>query len=103
MRGPHTSIMNETKISPAPTANDLMTPYAERAAREAVERAETRRLELAEQRSPDNPPSVRIRIWEKVHALRLPRNPEHPILDVIATDTGLTLAQVQDEQRTRFL
>ena len=103
MRGPHSSIMNETKISPSPTANDLTTPYAERAAREAGQRAETRRLELAEQRSADNPPSVRIQIWEKVHALRLPRDPEHPILYVIATGTGLTLAQVQDEQRTRFL
>lgn len=80
-----------------------MTPYADRAAREAVERVEARRFELAEQPSADNPPSVRIRIWEKLHALRLPRDPQHPILYVIATDTGLTLAQVQDEQRTRFL
>jgi hypothetical protein len=95
--------MNETKTSPVPTANDLMTPYAERAAREAGQRAETRRLELAEQRSVDNPPSVRIRIWEKVHALRLPRDPEHLILYVIASGTGLTLAQVRDEQRTRLL
>jgi hypothetical protein len=75
-----------------------LTPYAE-----ADQRAETRRLELAEQRSSDNPPGVRIQIWEKVHALRLPRDPEHPILYVIATGTGLTLAQAQDEQRTRFL
>ena len=91
--------MNETKISPVHTANE---PYAERAAREAAERAEKRRLELAEQRSADNPPSVRIRVWEKVHALRLPRDPEHPILYVVATGTGLTLAQVRDEQRTRL-
>jgi hypothetical protein len=76
--------------------------YAERAAREAGERAEKRRLELVEQRSADNPPSIRIRVWEKVHALCLPRDPEHPILYVIATGTGLTLAQVREEQRTRF-
>lgn len=36
--------MNETKISPMPTANDLMTPHAERAAREAGQRTKTRRL-----------------------------------------------------------
>lgn len=95
--------MNETKISPLPAANDLMTRYAERAAREAGQRAEARRLELAEQRSVDKPPSVRIRIWEKVHALRLAPAPEHPILYVIATGTGLTLGQVRDEQRTRLL
>lgn len=75
---------------------------AERAARDAAERAELRRLELAEQRSADNPPDVRIRMWEKLHALRLPRDPEHPIIYVIATDTGLTLSQVREEQRTRF-
>ena len=101
--------MKETKKSPAGTAYNFVSyaerttrEVAERAAREADERAEKRRLKLAEQRSTDNPPSVRIRIWEEVHALRLPRNPEHPILYVIATGTGLTLAQVRDEQRTRF-
>ena len=95
--------MNETKLSPAPTANELVMPYAERAARGARQRAETRSLEPAEQRSADHPPSVRIRVWEKVHALRLPRDPEHPILHVIAVGTGLTLAQIRDEQRTRLL
>ncbi len=84
------------------TADPFAKTYAERAAREAGERAEKRRLELAEQRSADNPPGVRIRVWETVHALRLPRDPEHPILFVIATGTGLTVAQVREEQRTRF-
>ena len=48
-----------------------------------------------------NPPDVRIRTWEKVHGLRMPTDPMHPILDVIAVGTRLTLAQVQEEQRTR--
>lgn len=80
--------------------NDLT--HADRQAQEVFERAEKRRLELEQQRSELNPPNVRITVWEKVHALRLPRNPGHPILYIIATDTGLTLAQVQEEQRTRF-
>lgn len=84
-------------------ADPFAKTYAEQAAREAGERAEKRRLELAEQRSPDNPPGIRIRVWEKVHALRLPRDPEHPILFVVAAGTGLTLAEVREEQRTRFL
>lgn len=82
--------------------NDRVTPYAERQAREIFERAEKRRLELEQQSSGLNPPDARISVWEHVHALRLPRDPKHPILYVIATDTGLTLAQVQEEQRTRF-
>ena len=83
-------------------ADPFAKTYAERLAREASERAEKRRLELAEQRSADNPPALRIRLWEKVHELRLPRDPEHPILFVIATGTRLTLAQVRQEQQTRF-
>ena len=80
---------------------ELIRTHAERLALEALERAQKRRLELAEQRSDLNPPDVRIRVWEKVHALRLPGDPMHPVLDVIAIGTGLTLAQVQEEQRAR--
>jgi len=38
---------------------------------------------------------------EKVHALRLPSDPEHPILDQIALATQLSLADIQAEQRIR--
>jgi hypothetical protein len=84
-----------------PPAADLIKTHAERRAQEERERAEKRRLELAEQRSNLNPPGVRIRMWEKVHELRLPSDPAHPILDVIAVSTRLTLAEVQEEQRMR--
>jgi hypothetical protein len=80
---------------------DLTKTAAERLAHEEYERAEKRRQELAEQRSDLNPPDVRIRMWEKVHQLRLPSDPAHPILDVIAVTTRLTLAEVREEQRTR--
>jgi hypothetical protein len=80
---------------------DLVKTSAERLAQEANERAEKRRQELAEQRSDLNPPDVRIRTWEKLHQLRLPVDPAHPILDVIAISTRLTLEQVREEQRTR--
>ena len=66
-----------------------------------IVRARPERLELAEQRSEVNPPEVRIRAWEKVHGLRLPADAAHPILDVIAVSTRLTLEQVQEEQRAR--
>jgi len=74
---------------------------AERLEQEARERAERRRVELAEQRSDVHPPEVRIRTWERLHGLRLPSDPEHPILDLVAVSTRLTLAQVQEEQSAR--
>ena len=84
-----------------PRTGDLVKNPAERRAHEESERAEKRRQELAEQRSDLNPPELRIRAWEKIHQLRLPSDPAHPILDVIAVSTRLTLAEVQEEQRTR--
>jgi hypothetical protein len=84
-----------------PRTSDLVKTPAERLAHEEFERAEKRRLELAEQRSDLNPPDVRIRTWEKIHALRLPSDPAHPILDVIAISTRLTIEEVREEQRTR--
>ena len=80
---------------------DFVKTAAERLEQEDHERAEQRRQELAEQRSDLNPPEVRIRTWEKLHQLRLPSDPEHPVLDIIAISTRLTLAQVRDEQRAR--
>ena len=84
-----------------PRTSDLVKTPAERLAHEQYERTEKRRLELAEQRSDLNPPDVRIRTWERIHALRLPSDPAHPILDVIAISTRLTLEEVREEQRMR--
>jgi len=84
-----------------PHTVDLTKTPAERLAHEEYERAERRRRELAEQCSELNPPDVRIRTWEKIHQLRLPSDPTHPILGVIALSTRLTLQDVQEEQRTR--
>lgn len=78
-------------------------PYRAPSELEEEERAHLRRSRLAVQRSEVNPPNVRIRAWEDVHGLRLPADPQHPILDVIAVGTRLTLAQVQAEQRERLL
>lgn len=83
-----------------PRMGDLVNP-AERLAREEHERSEKRRQDLAEQRSNLNPPEVRIRTWERVHQLRMPSDPAHPILDVIAVSTRLTLEEVREEQRAR--
>jgi hypothetical protein len=84
-----------------PHTADLVRTAAERLAHEESERAEKRRHELAEQRSALNAPDVRIRTWERVHQLRLPADPTHPILEVVAISTRLTLAEVLEEQRMR--
>jgi hypothetical protein len=81
---------------------DVVTTYAERVAIEALERAERRRIDRAEQASMHNAPDVRIRAWEKLHGLRLPLAVDHPVLDQVAAATGLTLAQVQEEQAARL-
>lgn len=73
----------------------------EQLAEEEWEREQKRSQLLAEQRSDVNPPEHRIRAWEQAHGLRMPLDPEHPVLDVIAVSTRLTLAQVQEEQRLR--
>ncbi len=84
-----------------PGARDLTKTDAERLEHEQNERAEKRRLELAEQRSDLNPPEARIRIWERIHGLRLPSDPNHPIVDVIAVSTRLTIEEVRREQQLR--
>jgi hypothetical protein len=87
-------------MTPPPTS-DLVKSRAERMEQEKLEREERRSSELAELRSDHNPPQIRIRAWEKMHGLRMPSDPQHPILDVIAVSTRLTLAEVREEQQQR--
>jgi hypothetical protein len=94
-------LANETSSS-RPAATELIQTHRARLALEEDERAQQRRVELAEQRSDRNPPDVRIRIWEKLHGLRLPKDAAHPILEGIAISTRLTLDEVREEQRARL-
>jgi hypothetical protein len=80
---------------------ELVRDYRQRQADEEFERAERKRLQLADQRSELNDARARIQAWEKVHALRLPVSPAHPVLHVIAAATALTLDEVLEEQRQR--
>jgi hypothetical protein len=83
------------------TATEFYTAHRERLAFEADERAQQRRVQLTEQSSNLNTPEARIRIWEKVHELRLPLDPTHAIVDVVAAGTCLTLSEVRQEQDAR--
>ena len=84
-----------------PHAGELVADYRARLAHEHAEMQERRQAQLAEQVSIRNMPSERIRIWERLHGLPLPRNPTHKLLSVIAAATDLQLEQVQEEQRLR--
>jgi hypothetical protein len=67
----------------------------------AGELAARRDSELESQASPTKNPQERIGIWERLHALRLPRAPGHVLVKVIARQTRLTVGQVQEEQQRR--
>ena len=80
---------------------EILTDYRTRLAVEEHARAQQRQHDLAEQCSDSNPPETRIGTWEKLHGLRMPSDPEHPILDVIAVSTRLRLADVHAVQVAR--
>jgi hypothetical protein len=84
-----------------PTEAEIIADHRARIAIEERARTERRRMLLADQASSLHSAAERIRMWEKIHGLRLPSNPSHPILDVVAVATRLTLSEVQQEQRAR--
>jgi hypothetical protein len=67
-----------------------------------MEAAARRERALIDQRSPENSPEVRVRIWERLHQVRLPKDPAHPIMARVAEVTGLDLAEVLEVQRLRL-
>ena len=95
--------MSFTRLPPAPLP---ITPggsveHRRRVQQAANERAAERDSELESQASPMKNPQERIGIWERLHALRLPRAPGHVLVKVIAKGTGLTVGQVREEQQRR--
>jgi hypothetical protein len=83
------------------TASDRLNAFARRHMIAARERAEQRERNLAESRADCNAPAERIRAWEKLCGLRLPTDPEHPVLLVIAMSTRLSVDEVREQQLAR--
>jgi hypothetical protein len=75
--------------------------YRERIALLNAEAAERRQQQIDEQSSPLHSPSVRIRAWERLHQVDLPSDPAHRLIEVIATNTGLSADEVRAEQQAR--
>lgn len=87
--------------APVPYAGEAVGDYRARLEHHQAEAVERRQSELAEQSSPLNTAEKRIRIWERLHQVDMPRDPRHRLLGIIAANTGLTLEEVLDEQRVR--
>jgi hypothetical protein len=85
---------------PRPAAEQAAERKAQIALEQAAQQADKDR-NLARQRSMDTAPEVRIALWEARHGLALPRDPNHPLMQVIADGTELDIVQVQDEHRRR--
>src|SRR6202165_5036312 len=83
----------------SPPGEDPMMDFRARLVHQQAEAAERRRLDLAEQSSRLKTAEERIRIWERIHEVTLPRDPAHRLVDIIAANTGLTNADVRDEQQ----
>lgn len=82
-------------------SDDPTMDFRARLAHQQAENAERRKFDLAEQSSRLKSAEERIRIWERLHEVPMPRDPEHRLIDIIASNTGLTSAEVRDEQRRR--
>ena len=84
-----------------PHVGESSIDYRERMALIQAEALERRQQQLDAQSSPLNTPSDRIRIWERLHQITLPRNPAHRLIAIIAANTGLSADEVLAEQRLR--
>jgi hypothetical protein len=86
---------------PGQTTDDPTMDFRARLAHQQAENAERRKFDLAEQSSRLKTAEERIRIWERLHEVNLPRDPQHRLIDIIAANTALTAAEVRNEQRRR--
>ena len=84
------------------SSGNWMTDHRACIALEESERLERKQRDLLEQASERYTPAERIRIWERRHGLRLPRDANHRIVGVVACETDLELDQVREEQRRRL-
>src|SRR5450432_3724593 len=85
----------------AQSGDDPMMDFRARLVHQQAEAAERRRLDLAEQSSRLKTAEERIRIWERIHEVVLPKDPAHRLAEIIAANTGLMDSDVRDEQQRR--
>lgn len=86
-----------------PTSGDYASDLRAQIERRRIEAEQLRQQALLDQRAFDSPPDARVRVWERLHQLRLPKDPMHAVLNQVAAQTGLALSDVQEVQRQRAL
>ncbi|NNM61446.1 MAG: hypothetical protein HKM03_04695 [Steroidobacteraceae bacterium] len=86
---------------PRPPVDEPSMDFRARMLSRQAEAAARRQLGLAEQCSTRNSAEERIRIWERLHEITLPRDMAHRLIEVIAADTGLSGEAVREEQSRR--
>ena len=84
-------------------ASEIAAERREQIASQQAELLAHKERNLARQTAVDTTPEVRIALWERRHGLALPRDPQHPLMQFVATSTKLELDQVREEQKTRAL
>jgi hypothetical protein len=84
-------------------SHDPVLDHRARIERARLDAEERRARALQEQSAPENTPAVRVRVWENLHQVRLPKDPAHAILQIIARQTALDLTDVLEVQRQRAL
>ena len=98
--------MNQYKpnsLGRPPSPEDPMMDFKARQVHQQAEAAERRRVDLAEQSSHLKSAEERIRIWERIHEVKLPKGPTHRLIGIIAANTGLSNSDVRDEQQRRAM
>lgn len=90
--------LTETHLSIFPGSS---TEHRAAVRREEELRLAERQQRLASQESSLASPEDRIRIWEQLHALKLPLATAHSLVRVVAMQTKLAIEDVHTEQARR--
>jgi hypothetical protein len=85
------------------TAFEPILAHQARLERMQFEAAERRTRALIDQCSPNNTPEMRVRVWERLHGVRLPKSATHAVLPQVAEQTALDITEVLEVQRLRAL
>lgn len=83
------------------TTYDPMKDHRARLELARLEARQRRDGQIKEQSSPANTPASRVAIWERLHQVRMPSDPQHQILLLIAQQTQLAMDDILEVQRAR--
>ena len=80
---------------------ESVAEHKARIARQATEQQQQRERDRLEQRSLDLSAEQRLRLWERLHQLRIPLELPSALGTLIAGDTGLSFQQVREAVKAR--